>query len=44
MISIDEIEMFASISDGKYLSSSELAAMQDMYDKNFYVHPAVAPT
>jgi aryl-alcohol dehydrogenase-like predicted oxidoreductase len=44
MISIDEIEMFASISDGKYLSSSELAAMQDLYDKNFYVQPAVAPT
>lgn len=37
MISIDEIEMFASLSDGKYLNSSEVAAVEEMYEKNFSV-------
>ncbi|HEX2014453.1 MAG TPA: aldo/keto reductase, partial [Nitrososphaera sp.] len=39
MISIEEIEMFASISDGKYLSNSEAASVEEMYEKNFYVKP-----
>lgn len=39
MISIEEIEMFASISDGKYLDTSEAASMEQMYEKNFYVQP-----
>lgn len=39
MISIEEIEMFASISDGKYLDTSEAAGVEHMYEKNFYVQP-----
>jgi aryl-alcohol dehydrogenase-like predicted oxidoreductase len=39
MISMEEIEMFASISDGKYLNSSEVASVEQMYEKNFYVQP-----
>ena len=39
MISIEEIEMFASISDGKYLDTSEAAGVEQMYEKNFYVQP-----
>jgi len=39
MISMEEIEMFASISDGKYLNSSEVASIEQMYEKNFYVQP-----
>jgi aryl-alcohol dehydrogenase-like predicted oxidoreductase len=39
MISVEEIEMFASISDGKYLNYSEAASLEEMYEKNFYVQP-----
>jgi aryl-alcohol dehydrogenase-like predicted oxidoreductase len=39
MISIEEIEMFASLSDGKYLDQSEAAGVEQMYEKNFYVQP-----
>ena len=42
MISVEEIEMFAAISDGKYLSVSESAQMEQMYEKNFYVQPSSA--
>jgi aryl-alcohol dehydrogenase-like predicted oxidoreductase len=42
MISIEEIEMFASISDGKYLNTSEAAIVEEMYKKNFYVQPVVS--
>ena len=41
MISIEEIELFASLSDGKYLNSAEFARMEEMYEKNFYVEPVV---
>jgi aryl-alcohol dehydrogenase-like predicted oxidoreductase len=37
MISVDEIEMFASLSDGCYLTSSEAASVEKMYENNFYV-------
>jgi aryl-alcohol dehydrogenase-like predicted oxidoreductase len=37
MISIEEIEMFTSLSDGNYLNSSESAKVEEMFDKNFYV-------
>lgn len=37
MVSIEEIEMFASLSDGEYLNSAELAKVEEMYEKNFYV-------
>jgi aryl-alcohol dehydrogenase-like predicted oxidoreductase len=40
MISVEEIEMFASLSDGNYLNSIEIARMEEMYEKNFYVGPA----
>jgi aryl-alcohol dehydrogenase-like predicted oxidoreductase len=39
MISIEEIELFTSLSDGKYLNSTEIARMEEMYEKNFYVEP-----
>ena len=39
MTSIEEIELFASFSDGKYLISTEIARMEEMYEKNFYVEP-----
>jgi aryl-alcohol dehydrogenase-like predicted oxidoreductase len=37
MISIEEIEMFASLSDGEYLNSAESAKVEEIYEKNFYV-------
>lgn len=42
MISVEEIEMFSSLSDGKYLDESESAKLEEMYENNFYVRP-VAP-
>ena len=42
MISVEEIEMFSSLSDGKYLDESESAKLEEMYENNFYIRP-VAP-
>jgi aryl-alcohol dehydrogenase-like predicted oxidoreductase len=42
MVSVEEIEMFAAISDGKYLSSSETLQLEQMYEKNFYVKPVAS--
>jgi aryl-alcohol dehydrogenase-like predicted oxidoreductase len=39
MTSIEEIEMFVALSDGQYLSESEAASIEEMYEKNFYVRP-----
>ena len=39
MISVEEIEEFTSLSDGNYLNSIEIARMEEMYEKNFYVEP-----
>ena len=39
MISIEEIEMFAALSDGNYLNTSEAVRVEQMYEKNFYVQP-----
>jgi aryl-alcohol dehydrogenase-like predicted oxidoreductase len=39
MISIEEVEQFTSLSDGNYLNSAEIAEMEKMYQKNFYVNP-----
>jgi aryl-alcohol dehydrogenase-like predicted oxidoreductase len=39
MINVEEIEMFTSLSDGNYLKSNEVARMEEMYEKNFYVEP-----
>lgn len=35
---IEEIEMFANISDGNYLTSSELKQVNELYENNFYVN------
>jgi aryl-alcohol dehydrogenase-like predicted oxidoreductase len=39
MISVEEIEMFTSLSDSNYLNTIEIARMEEMYEKNFYVEP-----
>lgn len=49
MISIEEIELFCSYSDGSYLTHKELEQIERMYESNFYVQPrteqqAVSPT
>jgi aryl-alcohol dehydrogenase-like predicted oxidoreductase len=36
-VNIEEMEMFASLSDGKYLNASEAANIEQMYEKNFFV-------
>ncbi len=36
--SVEELEMFASISDDKYLNESEFELMKEMYNNNFHVH------
>jgi len=35
--SVEEVEMFASISDGNYLNESEFEQVKQMYNDNFYV-------
>jgi aryl-alcohol dehydrogenase-like predicted oxidoreductase len=35
--SIEELEMFTNISDGKYLDEKEYAQVKEMYSNNFYV-------
>ncbi|HJS82667.1 MAG TPA: aldo/keto reductase, partial [Nitrososphaera sp.] len=42
MISVEEIEMFASISDGAYLDNPEAEKLEEMYEKNFYVQPVAS--
>jgi len=37
MISVEEIEMYAALSDGNYLDVSEATRVEEMYEKNFYV-------
>jgi aryl-alcohol dehydrogenase-like predicted oxidoreductase len=37
MISIEEIDRFSQISDGKYLDSQEMKLISEMYNNNFYV-------
>jgi len=39
MISTEEIEMFAALSDGNYLNTSEATKVEQMFEKNFYVQP-----
>ncbi len=39
VISMEELEMFASLSDGNYLNPSEAAQVEQLYEKNFYVLP-----
>jgi Predicted oxidoreductases (related to aryl-alcohol dehydrogenases) len=40
MISIEEIDKFSEISDGKYLDDHELDQVSEMYMNNFYVVPS----
>ena len=40
MISIEEIDKFSEISDGKYLEDHELEQISEMYVNNFYVVPS----
>ncbi len=37
--SIEELEDYVNISDGKYLSNEEYNYLKDMYDKNFMLEP-----
>jgi aryl-alcohol dehydrogenase-like predicted oxidoreductase len=37
MVSIEEIDRFSQISDGKYLDSQEMKLISEMYNNNFYV-------
>lgn len=39
MISLEEIDKFSQISDGKYLDVDEMQQISDMYLNNFYVTP-----
>ena len=38
VIDVGEIESFAEMADGNYLSENELAAITDLYNNNFYIH------
>ncbi len=40
--STEELEMFAAISDGRYLDAKEYAMLKEMYDNNFYVRVKAA--
>ena len=42
MISVEEIEKFSQISDGKYLDVNEMADISEMYNNNFYVQTSAA--
>ena len=39
MISLEEIDKFSLISDGKYLDLNEIQQISEMYFNNFYVNP-----
>jgi len=41
--SIEELEMFANISDGKYLDEREYSQVKEMYSNNFYVMASNQP-
>ena len=38
VIDVEEIESFAEMADGKYLSENEMAEITDLYNNNFYIH------
>lgn len=37
VIDVEEIESFAEMADGKYLSENEMAEITDLYNNNFYI-------
>ena len=38
VIDVEEIESFAEMADGKYLSENEMAEITNLYNNNFYIH------
>jgi aryl-alcohol dehydrogenase-like predicted oxidoreductase len=36
VVNLEEIELFTNMSDGKYLKETDLKAISQMYDRNFY--------
>src|SRR5919107_747466 len=42
VISIDEIDMFAQLSDGNYLNASEKKQIEQMYESNFHLPDLIA--
>lgn len=42
MISVEEIDRFSQISDGKYLDLKEMKNISEMYNNNFYVETSAA--
>jgi aryl-alcohol dehydrogenase-like predicted oxidoreductase len=38
VIDVEEIESFAEMADGNYLSENEMAEITDLYNNNFYIH------
>jgi aryl-alcohol dehydrogenase-like predicted oxidoreductase len=42
IVDVKEVEMFAEMSDGNYLSESEMVYITDLYKNNFYIQPVVS--
>ena len=42
VLSIEELELFSVMSDGKYLKEEELKQINKLYENNFYVQQSIA--
>ncbi len=42
ILSIEELELFSEMSDGKYLKEEELKQIDKLYENNFYVQQSIA--
>ena len=42
IVDVKEVEMFAGMSDGNYLSESEVVYITDLYKNNFYIQPVAS--
>jgi aryl-alcohol dehydrogenase-like predicted oxidoreductase len=42
VINMQELEMFAEMSDGKYLADKDLAEIRTLYENNFYITPSAS--
>ena len=42
IVDVKEVEMFAEMSDGNYLSESEIVYITDLYKNNFYIQPVAS--
>jgi aryl-alcohol dehydrogenase-like predicted oxidoreductase len=42
ILSIEELEIFSEMSDGKYLKEEELQQINELYENNFYVPQNIA--